>query len=142
MVRLTAAHGIASVVLSDPGSANALGEPMVHALQDAFAAIDRDASVRVVVLSGDGDTFSCGAPRELLLRLAAGDVRPTDILLPLSGRGPFNLEHRAARPRDGIGEGRQADIQDLKLLLKQGLYHNRPPTTSASWATEAAMRTA
>lgn len=82
MVRLTAAHGIASVVLSDPDSSNALGEPMVDALQDAFAAIDRDASVRVAVLSGEGDTFSCGAPRELLLRLAAGDVRPTDILLP------------------------------------------------------------
>jgi len=82
MVRLTASHGIASVVLSDPDSANALGEPMVHALQDAFTAIDRDAGVRAVVLSGDGETFSSGAPRALLLRLAAGEVRPTDILLP------------------------------------------------------------
>ena len=34
------------------------------------------------MLTGEGDTFSCGAPRELLLRLAAGEVRPTDILLP------------------------------------------------------------
>lgn len=82
MVRLTATHGIASVTLADPGSANALGEPMVHALQDAFETIDRDSGVRVVVLSGEGDSFSCGAPRELLLRLAAGEVRPTDILLP------------------------------------------------------------
>ena len=82
MVRLTASHGIAKVVLSDQGSANALGEPMVHALQEAFEKIDRDPGVRVVVLSGEGDTFSCGAPRELLLRLAAGEVRPADILLP------------------------------------------------------------
>jgi polyketide biosynthesis enoyl-CoA hydratase PksI len=34
------------------------------------------------VLSGEGDAFSCGAPRELLLRLARGEIRPTDIVLP------------------------------------------------------------
>jgi len=82
MVRVTAAHGIASVVLADPGSANALDERMTHALEDAFEAVDRDAGVRAVVLSAEGDTFSSGAPRDLLLRLAAGDVCPTEILLP------------------------------------------------------------
>jgi polyketide biosynthesis enoyl-CoA hydratase PksI len=82
MVRLTIADSIARLTLAEPATANALGEPMVHALQDAFATIDRDPDVRVVVLAGDGDTFSSGAPRELLLRLARGEVRPTDILLP------------------------------------------------------------
>jgi len=82
MVRLITSDGIARVTLADPDSANALGEAMVHALRDAFNAIDRDDDVRVVVLSGKGDTFSSGAPRELLLRLAAGDLRPTDIVLP------------------------------------------------------------
>ena len=76
MVRVTTSHGIGSVILSDPASSNALGEPMAAALQDAFEAIDRDAGVRVVVLSAEGDTFSCGAPRDLLLRLAAGDTSP------------------------------------------------------------------
>jgi polyketide biosynthesis enoyl-CoA hydratase PksI len=82
MVRLTTRDGIATLTLADPGSSNALGEEMVHALQDAFAAIDSDGDVRVVVLSAEGDTFSSGAPRALLLRLAAGAVRPTDIVLP------------------------------------------------------------
>jgi len=81
MVRLTIADGIARLALADPRSANALGEAMVGALQDAFDAIDRSADVRVVVLSGDGETFSCGAPRDLLLRLAAGEIRPADIVL-------------------------------------------------------------
>ena len=67
---------------ADPGSANALGEAMVHALEEAFDTIDRNPEVRVVVLAGEGDVFSCGAPRELLLRLAGGGLRPTDILLP------------------------------------------------------------
>ena len=82
MVRLTIADGVARVVLADPSSANALGETMVRALQDAFATIDRDPTVRVVVLAAEGDTFSSGAPRELLLRLAAGELRPADIVLP------------------------------------------------------------
>ena len=82
MVGLTIGDGIARVRLADPASSNALGEPMVHALEAAFQAIDRDRDVRVVVMTGEGDTFSSGAPRELLLRLAAGDLRPADILLP------------------------------------------------------------
>jgi polyketide biosynthesis enoyl-CoA hydratase PksI len=82
MVRLTIADGIARLALADPASANALGEAMIHALEAAFDTIDRDRDVRVVVMTGDGDTFSSGAPRELLLRLAAGELRPADILLP------------------------------------------------------------
>jgi len=82
MVKLTIADGIARITLADARSANALSEAMVHALQDAFEVIDGDDAVRVVLLCAEGDSFSAGAPRELLLRLAAGELRPTDILLP------------------------------------------------------------
>lgn len=82
MVRLTISDGIAKLTLADPASANALGETMVHELEAAFETIDRDRDVRVVVMSGEGETFSSGAPRELLMRLAAGELRPADIQLP------------------------------------------------------------
>ena len=82
MVGLTTADGVARVTLADPGSSNALSETMARELESTFQKIDRDRDVRVVVLTAEGDTFSSGAPRELLLRLAAGDVRPADILLP------------------------------------------------------------
>jgi polyketide biosynthesis enoyl-CoA hydratase PksI len=82
MVRVTSDAGIAHVVLDDPAGRNALGEPMALALEDAFAAVDRDPSVRVVVLGAEGDVFSAGAPRDLLLRLARREVRPVDIQLP------------------------------------------------------------
>lgn len=84
MVRLTVDAGIARITLADPGSNNALGEEMVVALQQAFESISGTADARVVVLSGEGETFSSGAPRELLLRLAAGKLKPADILLPKS----------------------------------------------------------
>jgi polyketide biosynthesis enoyl-CoA hydratase PksI len=82
VVNLTCANGIARVIMADAAGANALGEEMVGALRDAFERIDRATDVRVVVLSGEGDTFSSGAPRALLMRLAAGELRPTDIVLP------------------------------------------------------------
>jgi enoyl-CoA hydratase len=72
VVRLTFADGIARVTLADAASSNALGEEMVGALRVAFESIDRNNEVRVVLLSGEGDTFSSGAPRALLSRLAAG----------------------------------------------------------------------
>ncbi len=82
MVRVTASDGVAQIALDDAATGHALGEAMVHALGAAFANAGADDAVRAVVLSADGDTFSTGAPRELLLKLTRGEVRPADILLP------------------------------------------------------------
>ena len=82
MVKLTAAGGVVTLTLADAGSANALGEEMVEALRAAFVSIDRLDDVRVVVMAAEGESFSSGAPRTLLMRLAAGELRPTDIVLP------------------------------------------------------------
>ena len=82
MVRVSREGGVACIALADPGSSNALGDEMVGALNAAFADVDRQEDVKAVVLAADGDAFSSGAPRDLLVRLARGEVRPTDIHLP------------------------------------------------------------
>jgi len=82
VVRVNCTGPVARIVLDDAASSNALGEVMVEALTAAFAEVDRRANVRVVLLTSDLDVFSSGAPRDLLVRLAAGELRPTDILLP------------------------------------------------------------
>ncbi|HEX7283464.1 MAG TPA: polyketide synthase [Vicinamibacterales bacterium] len=82
MVELTLHRGVARITLADPANANALGEAMVGRLREVFAAIDSARQAHVVVLTAEGDTFSSGAPRDLLMRLAAGEVRPADIVLP------------------------------------------------------------
>ena len=71
MVRVNCTGPVARIVLDDAASSNALGEAMVEALTAAFAEVDRQANVRVVLLTSDGDVFSSGAPRDLLVRLAA-----------------------------------------------------------------------
>jgi polyketide biosynthesis enoyl-CoA hydratase PksI len=122
MVRLTLDNGIAHLTLSDPARSNALGEPMVHAIADAFAAIDADHDVRVVVLSADGETFSCGAPRELLLRLSRREVRPTDILLPrLLLSCPVPVIAAMAGPATGGGFA-LALAADIAILARESRY--------------------
>jgi polyketide biosynthesis enoyl-CoA hydratase PksI len=82
VVRVTAGDGVAQIVLDDAATGHALGEAMGHALRDALAKVGADASVHAIVLAADGDTFSAGAPRDLLLKLTRGELHPGDILLP------------------------------------------------------------
>jgi enoyl-CoA hydratase/carnithine racemase len=52
---------IGRVVFSNPPKRNALTLPMWRALPAAIEALDADATVRVVVLEGDGEHFVAGA---------------------------------------------------------------------------------
>jgi polyketide biosynthesis enoyl-CoA hydratase PksI len=72
--------GVWAVQLCDRPGNNALDEPMVDDLQAALRAA-ADPAVKVVVLLGLPEVFCSGAPAELLRRLAAGQVAPTDIML-------------------------------------------------------------
>jgi enoyl-CoA hydratase/carnithine racemase len=55
-------HGVGWLVLSNPSRLNAITYEMWEAMADAFADFNRDPTVRVVVLTGDGDkAFASGA---------------------------------------------------------------------------------
>jgi methylglutaconyl-CoA hydratase len=54
------ARGIARLTLNEPATHNALSADMLEELPRAAAALDRDPSVRVVVLTGAGASFSAG----------------------------------------------------------------------------------
>ena len=65
MAEYTAIHlelsgGVASVTLNRPDAANAFDETMSRELSEVAAVCDRDRSVRVVLLTGAGKTFSVG----------------------------------------------------------------------------------
>ncbi len=51
---------IAAVTLTGPGRGNAMGPDLWAELAPAFAALDADDAVRVVVIRGSGDHFSYG----------------------------------------------------------------------------------
>lgn len=51
---------VAEVVLTGPGKGNAMGPAFFRELPEIFAALDKDDSVRAVVLRGEGGNFSYG----------------------------------------------------------------------------------
>jgi enoyl-CoA hydratase len=53
--------GLAVITLRRPGQLNALGTPMIDALDDALASTGADPSVKVLVITGEGKAFSAGA---------------------------------------------------------------------------------
>jgi len=60
-VVLTERHGaVALVKMNRPEYRNAQNSAMTYALDDAFSALAADKTVKVIVLSGEGDHFSAG----------------------------------------------------------------------------------
>ncbi|MFO1287188.1 MAG: enoyl-CoA hydratase-related protein [Rubrivivax sp.] len=66
-LRIERAGGIAQVTMA-AGVFNAFDEAMIAELDAAFAALEADASVRVVVLAGAGKHFSAGADLQWMQR--------------------------------------------------------------------------
>ncbi len=54
------AASVAHLTLNNPGALNALSDAMLAALKDELAAIGRDETIRVVIISGAGKVFCAG----------------------------------------------------------------------------------
>lgn len=63
-------RGVARVVLNRPEIHNAIDDRMIAELTGIFRALDGNADVRVVVLAGEGRSFSSGADFKWLQRTA------------------------------------------------------------------------
>ncbi len=61
VLRLTREGGCARVTLARPHVRNAFNAELIAALRETFDALDRDATVRAVILEGEGKTFCGGA---------------------------------------------------------------------------------
>lgn len=59
-ISVTRSDGIAEVVLLGPGKGNAMGPAFFRELPEAFTELDRDESVRVVIVRGNGGVFTYG----------------------------------------------------------------------------------
>ena len=62
------AAGVAQVTMSRPAVFNAFDEAMIGELDAAFVHLADDASVRVIVLAGEGKHFSAGADLQWMVR--------------------------------------------------------------------------
>ncbi len=60
-LRESVTDGIATVVIANPAKRNAMSAGMWRALPDVLERLAADPAVRVLVLTGEGDTFCAGA---------------------------------------------------------------------------------
>ena len=70
--RVERTEHVAEVVLTGPGKGNAMGPAFFRELPEVFAGLDKDESVRAIVMRGDNGNFSYG----LDLRTMAGELMP------------------------------------------------------------------
>jgi enoyl-CoA hydratase/carnithine racemase len=72
-VKTEISEGVMTLTLQRPEKKNALTGAMYQALSDAVRRADRDASVRVVLFQGDGDSFTAGNDLADFSRQSGGD---------------------------------------------------------------------
>ena len=69
-------HGaVATITLNAPQKKNALSTSVVNVLAGVIADVERDGSIRALLLRGEGRMFSCGGDIEEMV--AAGDALST-----------------------------------------------------------------
>jgi methylglutaconyl-CoA hydratase len=70
----TRAPGVAQVTMARPAVFNAFDEAMIGELDAAFAQLEADLAVRVIVLAGDGKHFSAGADLQWMQRASEASL--------------------------------------------------------------------
>jgi len=70
----TRAPGVAQVTMARPAVFNAFDEAMIGELDAAFAQLEADSAVRVIVLAGEGRHFSAGADLQWMQRASEASL--------------------------------------------------------------------
>jgi methylglutaconyl-CoA hydratase len=70
----TRATGVAQVTMARPAVFNAFDEAMIGELDTAFAQLEADTSVRVIVLAAEGKHFSAGADLQWMQRASSASL--------------------------------------------------------------------
>jgi methylglutaconyl-CoA hydratase len=70
MLEVTSHGGVARVTLNRPELRNAFDDALIKELRGAFSSLEKDKTVRVVVLAGNGPAFCAGADLNWMKRMA------------------------------------------------------------------------
>jgi enoyl-CoA hydratase/carnithine racemase len=125
--------GVATVTLNRPEARNALNTRMSFELGHAFATLDEDDAVRVIVVTGAGSAFCAGADLSGATPFGpgGGEEGPIDGYPPISGVSPWELATPIVAAINGaaVGVGLTYPIQwDIRIAnrdAKMGFVFGR-----------------
>ena len=120
MLRTDTTDGVLTVTLARPERRNAIDGELAAALREAFEAAADDASVRAVILTGEGSAFS-RRRRPLALRARLGPARVPPRLAPADlADHPARAAGEADRRRDQRRRDRRRHAARARLRRPPG----------------------
>lgn len=92
-------HHVATVTLNRPKVLNALNAKVLDELEELFAQISENSSIRAVLITGSGDrAFAAGADINELAKAGKAPNSPTGEQLALRGQNVFSLIETCGKP--------------------------------------------
>lgn len=133
-VKLILKGEIARISLNRPEKKNALNEQVLRELRIAVDAV-KSSSARVLILSGEGDTFCAGLDRELLANLTQKPRNDEELAMLIDDVQKLVTDLRmlkipviAAVQRYAIGGGMQLALTaDIRIATPGTIFYLREP---------------
>lgn len=113
---------VAVVTLEDRESRNTFSRPLINGLLQAFNTLQKDLTIKVIVIHGYDNYFCCGGTQEELLAIQAGTLSFTDLgfyRLLLDCEIPTIAAMQGHALGGGLAFGSYADIM---ILAEESLY--------------------
>ena len=104
-IHLDVEDGIAGVVIDNPGKRNALTSPMRGNLLAALKRADEEPAVRVITITGEGDSFCAGGDINVLKDLKSNDDEEGFIKLLDDGKSIVGLLRKSMKPTIAVVNG-------------------------------------
>jgi polyketide biosynthesis enoyl-CoA hydratase PksI len=80
VVQLIKEHAVGRVIMQDRSAKNTFSPQLIEGLMAVFEEIQRDESIKVVIIHGYDTYFCCGGTKEELLGIYQGNVKFTDLV--------------------------------------------------------------
>lgn len=133
-VKLILKEEVARISLNRPEKKNALNEQVLSELRKAVDVV-KESSARVLILSGEGDTFCAGLDRELLMNLTQkirSDRELEKLIDEVQGLiydiRTLKMPVVAAVQRYAIGGGMQLALAaDIRIATPRTIFYLREP---------------
>ena len=120
------ADGIARVTLNRPESLNALNSTVYTELYDVFEAIENDADVRVVVLTGSGEkAFAAGSDVVEMQHMSTLDIQKFVATIRKSSDRIYNLTKPTIAAINGYALGGGCELSmccDLRICSEKARF--------------------